>query len=171
MDKVNHCILFLNCFLYLYPHIIFNFLQHSCSPEMKITMWLYHWYYPPNSLTLVKFFNTIIIIIIIIYFTYSIVFTTSQNQFLNLCFCNHWSWSVVWSVVVRLVCFSWTLQPWLRFSDGFYLYIWFSNNILFIYYHILVFVALFRTKKISSWIFGNKNSYFSHKRVTDKSHG
>ena len=40
LDQVNNCIFFLNCYCQhelrfpaLYPHIIFNFLRHSCSLE------------------------------------------------------------------------------------------------------------------------------------------
>ena len=67
--------------------------------KWRKTLWLYYWYHPPNSLILAKFCNTVIIILC---FTCSIVFTTSSNQFLNLCSCNHWNWSLV----ARLVCFN-----------------------------------------------------------------
>ena len=68
------------------------------------------------------------------------------------------NWSL--SLVARLVYFNLTSKPWLRFSDVF-IYIDYCNyelliehykNRIFkrylIYYHIFVFVILFRTKKI-----------------------
>ena len=80
---------------------------------------------------------------------------------------DHWNWSVV----ARLVCFNLTSQPWLRYSDVFnsisiwaflLVFFWwntlktrFSNNFFFISYHIFVFVALFRTKKITELNFWN----------------
>ena len=45
----------------------------------------------------------------------------------------------------------------------------FSSDILSNYYHAFVFAALFRIKKIPSWILGNYDLHCNHEQIADKS--
>ena len=84
--------------------------------KWKKVLRLFCWSHRSHSSILAKFRNTIIIIIL--NFTCFIVYTTSSSQFLNLCSCNHWNWSVV----ARLVYFNLTSQ--LGCAWAMFLFIW-----------------------------------------------